>query len=72
MTPMTRLLALWTRRRTVRPHIDLTDAGRQEPGSLAGWYESSRELEHGLTVLEDPDTGPETRPFSYLLEEEAA
>jgi hypothetical protein len=48
----------------------LTEAPDSEPSVISGWHESSTELRQGLTVLEldEPDTGPETRPFTYQLE----
>lgn len=69
---MTRLLTLWTRRRAAagRRPTELPDVEPPELVSPSGWYESSMDLERGLTVLEvEPDTGPETSPFTYQLEE---
>ena len=67
MTRLFKLLGL--RGRTARPVL-LADAPGDEPSVISGWHESSRELRRGLTVLEhdEPDTGPETRPFTYQVE----
>jgi hypothetical protein len=67
---MTRLLKLLgLRGRPARP-VFLADAPDGEPSVISGWHESSMELRQGLTVLEqdEPDTGPETRPFTYQVE----
>jgi hypothetical protein len=67
MTRLFKLLGLRSRR--ARPVL-LTEAPDSEPSVISGWHESSMELRQGLTVLEqhEPDTGPETRPFTYQLE----
>jgi hypothetical protein len=67
MTRLFKLLGLRSRR--ARPVL-LTEAPDTEPSVISGWHESSTELRQGLTVLEldEPDTGPETRPFTYQLE----
>jgi hypothetical protein len=67
MTRLFKLLGL--RARTARPVL-LADVSDGEPSVISGWHESSTELRQGLTVLEldEPDTGPETRPFTYQLE----
>jgi hypothetical protein len=67
MTRLFKLLGL--RSRPVRPAV-LAHAPDGEPSVISGWHESSMELRQGLSVLEydEPDTGPETRPFTYQVE----
>jgi hypothetical protein len=67
MTRLFKLLGL--RARPARPQL-LAEPAETEPGFNSGWHESSMELRQGLTVLEqdEPDTGPETRPFTYQVE----
>lgn len=70
MTRLFKLLGLGGR--PARPAL-LVDAPDTEPGVNSGWHESSMELRRGLTVLEqdERDNGPDTRPFTYHVEEAA-